>query len=120
MPNGPDDSELTYGGMVVGVTFGDERRCYGSGLVGMGNGELTSAIASGCRATSADAEHGGNWTAGNVVQNVRFDETFMVAEPQAEVALPGGQLASWPSAWDTGSRAHRITLATASTASLGR
>ena len=108
LPNGPHDSELTYGGLVVGVTL--RRRA--PRLLRGARTRSASATASSPdsirfgvpvhpharrraelrRAVNRDL----------VVQKVTFDETFMVAEPQAEVALR--LAASWRLAFGVGYR----------------
>lgn len=89
MPDGPNDSELTYGGLVVGVLFGGERRfSYGvRGLVGIGTSELSTSIRFGVPNRPMPRSHGDLGGADAIVRDVRFDETFAVVEPQAEAAV---------------------------------
>jgi hypothetical protein len=111
MPNGPGNAELTYGGLLLGLAFGDERRLtYGvRGLIGIGNGELTSSIRFGvpARPMPKGPSSGNSAPDSWVVRDVRFDETFMVLEPQAEVALKLSD--NWRIAFGAG---YRFTNAT--------
>jgi hypothetical protein len=90
LPSGPNGAELTYGGLLAGVVFGDQRRLtYGvRGLVGLGKAELTSSIRFGVPSRPTPRESSGyRGTDATVVREVRFEETFMVLEPQADVIL---------------------------------
>lgn len=105
MLNGPRDSELTYGGVMVGVTFGDERRLsYGvRGLVGVGTSQLSTSIRFGAPLHSMpDSRNSHGFSTETMTQKVRFDETFLVAEPQAEVAVRLAE--SWRLAFGVGYR----------------
>ena len=106
LANGPSGAELTYGGMVVGFMLGDERRIsYGArGLVGIGRGELTDQITFGRSAWPGTSGRGSAWNGVGplVVRDVRYQETFMVFEPQADLTVRlGGR---WRLAFGVGYR----------------
>ena len=89
LPNGANDTELTYGGLVIGFVLGDQRRIsYGvRGLIGAGRGEVTDTIAFGRPTHQRPGPRGSSMgdLGTLVVSDVTYEEAFMVFEPQADL-----------------------------------